>query len=158
MRPYSLDFRQKIIDVYNKESLSQRRLAKCFGVAPSFIQKLLNQYRETGSLAPKRRIQQTPTKLNAAQLEVLRRLVEEHNDATLEELKTLLEQETGIRISRTTVDRMLKKLNITVKKTFHADEKETERVQKKRVEFWQLVQCFLAENLVFIDESGVNLA
>lgn len=69
-----------------------------------------------GSLAPKRRIQQTPPKLNAAQLEVLQRLVEEHNDATLAELQTLLEQETGVCISRTTVDRMLKKLNITVKK------------------------------------------
>jgi len=30
-------------------------------------------------------------------------------------------------------------------------------VQIKRVEFWQLVQGFLAKNLIFIDESGVNL-
>lgn len=116
MRPYSLDFRQKIIEVYEKESLSQRRLAKRFGVAPSFIQKLLTQYRKTGSLAPKKRIQQTPTKLNDAQLELLQRLVEEHNDATLEELQALLEKQGRVHISRTTVDRMLKKLNITVKK------------------------------------------
>jgi hypothetical protein len=44
------------------------------------------------------------------------------------------------------------------KKTFHADEKETERVQLKRVEFWNLVQGILAKDLIFIDESGVNLA
>lgn len=44
------------------------------------------------------------------------------------------------------------------KKTFHADEKETERVQRKRVEFWHLLQSFLAQNLIFIDEFGVNLA
>lgn len=160
MRPYSLDFRQKIIDIYESESISQRRLAKRFGVALSFIQKLLKQYQETGSIAPKVRTQQTPTKLNDEQLAVLKRLVEENNDATLAELQALLEAETGVRIGCSTVDRMLKqKLDITVKKkTFHADEKETERVQKKRVEFWQLIAGFLAKDLIFIDESGVNLA
>jgi len=31
-------------------------------------------------------------------------------------------------------------------------------VQKQRVEFWQLVQGILAQDLIFIDESGINLA
>ena len=47
MKAYSLDFRQKIIDVYNKEKISQRQLAKRFDVALSFIYKLLKQYRTT---------------------------------------------------------------------------------------------------------------
>ena len=88
-----------------------------FGVALSFIQKLLKQYDETGSIAPKVRTQQTPTKLNEAQLMTLKLLVEQHHDATLAELQKLLEVATGVRISRSTVDRMLKqKLDITVKK------------------------------------------
>lgn len=117
MQPYSLDFRQKIIDIYENESISQRRLATRFGVALSFIQKLLKQYNETGSIAPKVRTQQTPTKLNEEQLMTLKRLVEQNNDATLAELQKLLEAETGVCISRSTVDRMLKqKLDITVKK------------------------------------------
>ena len=116
VQPYSLDFRKKIIDIYVKEALSQRCLARRFGVAPSFIQKLLKQYRETGSVAPKQRTQQTPTKLNAAQLAVLQRLVEAHNDATLAELKSRLAAATSVHVSRSTIDRMLKKLNITVKK------------------------------------------
>jgi len=33
-----------------------------------------------------------------------------------------------------------------------------ERVQQQRVEFWQLIQGVLAKDLIFIDESGVNLA
>ncbi len=41
MRPYSVDFRQKIIDVWEKERISIRELAKRFNVAKSFIQKLL---------------------------------------------------------------------------------------------------------------------
>ncbi len=31
-------------------------------------------------------------------------------------------------------------------------------MQKERVEFWQLVQGILAKDLIFLDESGVNLA
>jgi hypothetical protein len=31
-------------------------------------------------------------------------------------------------------------------------------VQQQRVAFWQLVQGILAKDLIFIDESGVNLA
>ncbi len=54
---------------------------------------------------------------------------------------------------------MLTKLNLTVKKkTLHPTEKESERVQQQRVEFWQLIQGVLAKDLIFIDESGVNLA
>lgn len=45
-----------------------------------------------------------------------------------------------------------------LKKTFYPDLKGTERVQRARVEFWQQVQTFLANDLIFIDESGVNLA
>ncbi|MGV2827888.1 hypothetical protein [Myxosarcina sp. GI1(2024)] len=52
MKAYSLDFRQKIIDVYNQEEISQRQLAKRFDVALSFIFKLLKQYRTTGEIAP----------------------------------------------------------------------------------------------------------
>jgi len=45
MKAYSTDLRQKIIDVYGKEQISQRQLAKRFDVALSFIVKLLKQYR-----------------------------------------------------------------------------------------------------------------
>lgn len=44
------------------------------------------------------------------------------------------------------------------KKTLHPTEKETERVQQQRVEFWQLIRGILAKDLIFIDESGINLA
>lgn len=114
--PYSLDFRQKIIDIYESEEISQRELAKRFGVAKSFIQNLLKRYRETGSVAPKVRTQQTPTKLNDEQILILQSLAEEHNDATLLELRDLLAREIEVQVSRSTIDRMLKKLDLTVKK------------------------------------------
>ena len=123
MKAYSLDLRQKIVDTYAEGTLSQRQLAKQFRVALSFVEKLLKQHRETGNIAPKKRMNQTPTKLNDEQLQVLEQLVEENNDPTLEELRELLEQKTGVRIGRSTVDRMLSKLDLTVKKNTASNRK-----------------------------------
>jgi transposase len=60
---------------------------------------------------------------------VLEQLVATNNDATLEELCDQLKQQADVLMSRSTVDRMLTKLNLTVKKTLHPTEKESERVQ-----------------------------
>ena len=159
MKAYSLDLRQKIVDTYTEGNISQRQLAKQFRVALSFIEKLLKQHRETGNIAPKVRTEQTPTKLNEEQLTILEQIVKANNDATLDELRYQLEQKTGVLIGRSTTDRMLKKLNLTVKKkTLHPTEKESERVQQQRLEFWKLMQNVLAKDLIFIDESGINLA
>ena len=61
MKAYSLDLRQKIIDVYNKEEISQRQLAQRFNVALSFVFKLLRQYRT-------RRSNSNGTENNAARI------------------------------------------------------------------------------------------
>lgn len=121
MKAYSLDLRQKIVDAYAEGNLSQRQLAKQFRVALSFVEKLLKQQRDTGKIAPKVRTQQTPTKLNLEQLSVLAQLVEANNDATLVQLREQLHQKTGVVIGRSTVDRMVKKLNLTVKKNIERE-------------------------------------
>ncbi len=115
MKAYSLDLRQKIVDAYAGGGISQRQLAKQFNVALSFIQKLLKQQRETGSIAPKARVKQTPTKLNPEQLAVLAQLVEANSNGTLQQLQAQLYDKTGVQISIATVDRMLKKLEFTCK-------------------------------------------
>ena len=40
----------------------------------------------------------------------------------------------------------------------HPTEKESARVQQQRYDFWQAVRGILAKNMIFIDESGINLA
>ncbi|OJJ20685.1 hypothetical protein BI308_20515 [Roseofilum reptotaenium AO1-A] len=52
MKAYSIDLRQKIIDTYYNQPISQRQLATRFCVALSLVQKLLKQYRLTGNVAP----------------------------------------------------------------------------------------------------------
>ena len=124
MRPYSLDLRQKVVETYEAGGISQRQLATNFRVTASFVQGLLKQKRELGTIAPKVRTQQTPTKLNAEQLDVLRQLVEAQPDATLAEYQEGLQQKTGVLIGIATASRMIRlKLKLTVKKKSLSDQK-----------------------------------
>jgi transposase len=40
----------------------------------------------------------------------------------------------------------------------HAAEKHTVRIQQMRIDYWNIIKDVKPENLVFIDETGVNLA
>ncbi|MBD1922609.1 IS630 family transposase [Microcoleus sp. FACHB-831] len=159
MRAYSIDLRKKIVEVHEREKISQRQLARHFGVALSFIVKLLKQYRQTRELSPKPFNGGVKLKLTPDNLQVLADLIEENNDATLQELCLMLEEKTGISISRATMGRMSQRLKLTVKKkTLHPSEKDTERVQKLRQDFWSKIRDVPVEDLIFLDEAGVNLA
>ncbi|GAL91675.1 MAG: hypothetical protein RLZZ339_3488 [Cyanobacteriota bacterium] len=127
MRPYSVDFRQKIIDVWEKEKISIRELAKRFNVAKSFIQKLLKQYRETGDIRPRPQGGSPPTKLNSEQLIILVEIIEANRDATLQELSNLLYEKTQIKVSRATLGRITKKLNQSFPKKFHRSPRKLEK-------------------------------
>lgn len=81
-KAYSIDLRQKIIEVYENEEISQRQLAKRFRVALSFIVKLIKQYRQTHKIAPKPFASGVKLKLTPEQLETLAELIENNNDAT----------------------------------------------------------------------------
>ena len=105
MQPYSIDFRRKIIEIYEREDISIRKLAQRFSVTKSFVQKLLKQYRETGDITPRVSGGSPPSKLNAEQLVILVEIIEHNYSATLEELCKLLQEEVGIKVSRSTMGR-----------------------------------------------------
>lgn len=157
MKAYTTDLRQKIIETYENEPISQRQLAKRFRVAPSFIVKLLKQYRETGQIAPKSRPGR-PRLLDAEHLQIVQDLVDANNDITLEELGAELYQRFQVTVSTSTLCRVMQRLNFTrKKKALHPSEKESERVQRLRKEYWDEVRDIRVADLVFIDESGINL-
>jgi transposase len=119
MKAYSLDFRQKIIEVYEQECPSQRELAKRFRVATSFIIKLLKQYRD-GDIAPKAHGGGSPAKL-AAHEALIVELVEANNHATLDELCDQVAERVEVRVSRATMGRTVQQLNLTRKKNVSRD-------------------------------------
>ena len=131
MKPYSADLRQKIVETYYHEKISQRKLARRFNVSLGFIVKILKQDRETGNLEPKKGSGR-PLKLNEEQREILDQLVEEENDWTLEEYQSELEKRTGVWVSRATVDRMTKRSGFTVKKRAYTPQRKKVSASKPK--------------------------
>ena len=76
MQPYSIDLRQKIIEVYEEEKISIRKIAERFRVAKSFVQKLLKQFQKTGDIKPKRQGGNSPPKVQGADLVTLTEIIE----------------------------------------------------------------------------------
>jgi transposase len=110
MKSYPVEFRQKILDCYFNEPISQRQLAKRFCVSLSFIEKLIKQYRETKDISPKTYRCGGRPKLNEEELLILRELIVNNKDATLAQLVQLFQEKTGVKLSISTVFRLVKRL------------------------------------------------
>jgi transposase len=117
MSAYSRDLREKIVNACARQLGSQRAIAALFGVSRSFVEKLLHRYRTSGELGPKPHAGGQKPRLEAAARPALRRLVQAHPDATLEELCTHLAAETGLRVSVPTMCRVLQRLRLPRKKS-----------------------------------------
>jgi transposase len=159
MKAYSNDFRTKIVETHLKEKTSIYKTAQRFNVSYSFVWKLLKRYEQTGEVQPRPHGGGQCPKLTKEQVEQVASLVEANKDATLEELADQLHEKIGIRVSRATMGRIVQQLQLTrKKKSLHATEALSERVQKLRGEYWTTIGQVKLTDLIFIDESGVNLA
>lgn len=159
MKAYSLDLRRKIIETDRTEMITRKGLAARFKVSESFVGNLLQLFRETGDVLPKPHGGGHPPRLNPEQLVSLIEIVESNNDATLDELSHLLEEKEQVFVPRSTMGDLMQRLDLNrKKKTLTPKKKHTDKVQKLRVEYWDVIRNVTADNLIFIDESGVNLA
>ncbi|MEO0686108.1 MAG: transposase [Cyanobacteria bacterium J06649_11] len=114
MRAYSEDLREKII-ARHEEGTSIRKLAKQFKVSRGTVWNLIKLKRETGSIVPR---QATGGKLSqlAEKEAELTEMVRQYSDYTLEEYCEYWDEQTGIRVSPSTMCRKLQKLEWTIKK------------------------------------------
>jgi transposase len=115
MRPYSNDFRRKVVQAYERGEGSQRTLARLFGVSLSFIQDLLRCYRHTGGVEPKPHGGGNPGKIGPY-LSVVQQLHQQQPDASLTERCEQLAVTAPVHMGRTTMYRALKQLGLTRKK------------------------------------------
>ncbi len=116
MKSYSRDLRTKIIETKNKTNESTQQLADRFQVSYSFVNRLLRRYEVTKSIEPLPHGGGKPPLIEAKQLNIVEKLVEEDNDATLKELRDRLTEKTGVQVSIPTMCRLVQKLNLTRKK------------------------------------------
>lgn len=155
MRPFSIDLRERIVAAVEVGEYSLRELAEVFAVDLSTIVRLLQGYRSTGSVQPKPHAGGTPPKLDAKAVARLLELVSQQPDATLAELRDRL----GVACCVMTIFRALKSNRITrKKKTQHAEEQDTPRVQKQRRVFRKKMAMVDPDHLVFVDETGATTA
>jgi putative transposase len=115
MRPYSTDFRLKVVRAYERGEGSQRDLARLFGVSLSFVQELLQRYRRTGSVEPRPHGGGNPGKIKPY-LAVVQRLHQQQPDASLAERCERLAATAPVHVGRTTMHRALRQLGLTRKK------------------------------------------
>lgn len=112
MKPYSTDLRERVVAACDARAGTREQIAERFGVSDRWIRKLLQQRRETGSIAP---LPQNPGRkpaLNDRQMKRLGRLIQKRPDATLRELRALL----AVKISISALDRAIRALDVTLKK------------------------------------------
>lgn len=132
MKAYTLDLRQKILRACERRLGSQRTIAALFGVSQSFVEKLLRRHRMTGELTPRPHAGGRKASCDAAALACVRRLVQEHSDATLEELSALLLAHQGVRISVSTMSRIVTYLRLPRKKSRSTPASGTPRASSRR--------------------------
>src|SRR4051794_28083736 len=132
MTPYSQDLRKRVLDTVGRGDGSLRQVARRFLVSISFVTRLLQLHRITGSVLPRRHGGGNPAALGPGDLERLRELVRKQPDATLEELR----QRLGASCSTMTISRALRKLGLPRKKAPRAQEQDRLDVQEQRRGVW----------------------
>lgn len=111
----SKDLRQRIINAYENNEGSIKKLSLRFKVATSTVWELLKLYRSTQQLEATSPPGRTP-KVGLKEVRIIERLIRQKNDSTLFELCHAFDKETGIKIGKSTMHRVCSRLKISYKK------------------------------------------
>ena len=111
MQAYSLALRERVV-ADREAGLPTGEVARKYRVSAAWVRRLLQRYRASGQVAPKRRTRY-PAPLLAPYRQQLAALIAAQPDATLAELRAAL----GVSVSLTTVWRAVRQLGLTVTKS-----------------------------------------
>lgn len=111
MKAYPIELRERVVRAMDRGETVQD-VAVQFEVSERWVQKLLKQRRETSSIAPRPNRGGRKAVFRGELAETLKQMVQEHPDATLEELRTACDVSGSLMC----VWRGLKRLKITQKK------------------------------------------
>jgi transposase len=128
MDAYSNDLRSRILRDCDA-GMTTRVVATKYDVSESWVRRLKQRRRETGETTPRSSHPKSAKKTLAEHRDLLRRLVREEADATLEELCAKL----PVRVSAATLCRELRDLKISFKKKSSMPRSKIGRTFKRSV-------------------------
>ena len=114
MDAYSEDLRKKIVEA-KQRGVPTVEVARSFGVGISSVKRYAKVAREGGSLRPKRSPGRPP-KTDGRARRLLEADLEERPAATLSERREYLRGVAGLRVSESTVSRLLRRMGWSRKK------------------------------------------
>ena len=113
-KTYSVDLREKVAGFVGRGG-SCREAARVFGVSASFVIKLMQRYRLTGSVNPAPRGSRRGSRLDADR-SFLVRAIKEKPDQTMPELAARLQAERDVVAAPAVLSRYLIRIGMTRKK------------------------------------------
>jgi transposase len=119
MKPYSIDFREKVIKAYQEENTSIRKLATRFDLSKAFVQRLLKQKKIKGHVQPGKQGGTMKSELDGYSTQ-LAEMVEKYPDATLSEYCEYWGETHRQWVSTSTMCRALQRQQLTLKKRRYA--------------------------------------
>jgi transposase len=114
MNAYSEDLRNKIVEALRR-GMTKSEAARTFSVSRSSVKRYAKLVEEGRPLAPKKRPGSKP-KMDERARRLLEADLEERPSATLSERREYLRKAAGVRVSDSTVSRMLRRLGWSRKK------------------------------------------
>jgi transposase len=125
MSPLSLDLRRRIIAAKQAEKLSVPELAKRFAVGTATVKRLIRRFKETGAVDPLPHGGGQKPKIPAEKLPRVQRLLEANPDWTVEEIANSYNAQEKVKVSRSTMDRAVRRLGFTRKKSLSSPRSAT---------------------------------
>lgn len=129
MKPYSVDFREKVVKAYQQGDTSVRKIAQRFDVSKAFVQRMLKQHKNEGHLHPGKQGGGMKGELEGCLLQLVE-MVEKYPEATLLEYCEYWGEAQGQWLSPSTMCRALQKVQLTRKKRHSAALKPRQSASK----------------------------
>lgn len=127
-----VEVRKKIVSVYEKRKMTQAQIADAFDITDRTVNRFVRKSKSGEGLAIKKRTGR-PSYMTYDHFAILKNIVLDQPDKTLIEYCDLFQKKTSISVSRSSMDRFLKKLNLRrKKKSLYAQEQDRPDVKKKR--------------------------
>jgi transposase len=114
MKAYSEDLRRKVLEALEERGMGKSEAARTFGMSLSSVKRYVAKARRGDSLSPRKHPGARP-KLDERARRLLEADVEQRPAASLRERGTFLERVAGVRVSESTLSRLLRRMGFVPK-------------------------------------------